>query len=169
MPLPAQRYTFRWCRLVTGQLGPLLLLGFVGFLHYQRRGREGLAGAFLVLAALKPALTLLFWLALLAWAMERRRCRLVLGGVVATLMLLGPGLLWKTIRTCWRTITPPRRHGARRPALAPVAPGAGHGMRAQRFGLASKFWLQFVPLVPGLALQAGVVLAAGIGTSLGLV
>src|SRR5947199_356754 len=61
--------TFLPCHflLVTGQLGGLILLGFVGFLYFLRRGREGWAGAALVLAAVKPQLTFLFWIALLLW------------------------------------------------------------------------------------------------------
>ena len=38
--------TFLPCYIVllTGQMGPLLLLGFVGFLYFLRRGRDGWAG-----------------------------------------------------------------------------------------------------------------------------
>lgn len=130
--------------LVTGQLGPLLLLGFVGFLHFQRRGQDGLAGAFLVLAALKPALTLLFWLALLAWAVEGRRWRLLLGAGIATLVLLvwpmvdNPDLLQDYFTALTRRTA---THSHPSPLLSTA-------IRA----LVSwdAFWLQFVCLVPGL-------------------
>ncbi len=131
--------------LVTGQLAPLLLLGFVGFLHYQRRGQEGLAGAFLVLAALKPALTLLFWLALLAWAVERRRWRLLFGGVAGTLVLLA-----------WPLCDNP--HLLEHYATALTRRTATHSHPSPLLGTALRalvgwqyFWLQFVPLLPGLA------------------
>jgi hypothetical protein len=131
--------------LVTGQFGPLVLLGFVGFLHFQRRGQEGVAGAFLVLAALKPALSLLFWLALLLWAVERRRWRLVLGGLAGTVLLLAwplldnPHLLEQYAFSLTRR-TPTHSH---------PSPLLGTALRAL-LGW-QHFWLQFVPLVPGLA------------------
>src|SRR5207249_3508387 len=88
-------FTFPPCYfvLVTGQLGPLLLLGLVGFLHALKRGRPTLAGAFLVLVAIKPQLTHLFWVALLLWAWERRCWRLVLGAALAGLGALAWPLL----------------------------------------------------------------------------
>src|SRR5262249_7258410 len=74
--------------LITGQFGPILLLGYVGFLYFIRTGREALAGACLVLAAIKPQLTLLFWLALLFWAIQGRRWRLIAGGLVGVAAML---------------------------------------------------------------------------------
>jgi hypothetical protein len=130
--------------LVTGQLGPLVLLGFVGFLHFQRRGLEGLAGAFLVLAALKPALTLLFWLALLAWAIEGRRWRLLVGAAVVVLLLLiwplmdNPHLLEHYFTALTRrTVT----HSHPSPLLSTAI---------RRLISWNAFWLQFVCLGPGL-------------------
>lgn len=54
--------------LRAGQIGPLILLGIVGFLHYERQGRLFLAGAAAVLIAIKPHLLFLFWIALALWA-----------------------------------------------------------------------------------------------------
>jgi hypothetical protein len=130
--------------LVTGQLGPLLLLGLVGFLHFHRRGCDGAAGACLVLTAIKPQLTLLFWLALLLWAVDRRAWRLVVGGVVGAALLLACPL-WDNphlLQHYWHSLT------GRTPTHSHPSPLLGTGLRAL-FGW-QHFWLQFVPLVPGL-------------------
>ena len=65
--------------LLTGQIGPLILLGVVGFLHFEMRKQYGLAGASLVLVAIKPHLIYLLWPALLMWAIERRRWDAIFG------------------------------------------------------------------------------------------
>jgi hypothetical protein len=130
--------------LITGQLGPFLLLGLVGFLHFHRQGRDGLAGACLVLTAIKPQLTFLFWLALLLWAIDRRAWRLVLGGVLGALVLMA-WPLWDNphlLRDYWFSLT------ARTQTHSHPSPLLGTALR-KLFG-PERFWLQFVPLVPGL-------------------
>jgi hypothetical protein len=68
--------------LRTGQIGPLILLGTVGFLHFERQGRLFLAGAACVLIAIKPHLLFLFWIALALWSIEGRRRRVLIGGIL---------------------------------------------------------------------------------------
>jgi hypothetical protein len=129
--------------LVTGQMGPLLLLGLVGFLHCLRRGRDGWAGAFLALTAIKPQLTYLFWVALLLWAWEGRRWRLVLGGVLGVLALLA----WPVLanpelpRHYWYSLT------QRTQTHSHLSPLLGTALRLAWGG---RFGLQFVPMLPGL-------------------
>jgi hypothetical protein len=130
--------------LVTGQLGALILLGFVAFLACLRAGREGWAGAALVLPAVKPQLTFLFWVALALWAVQGRRWRLVLGGVLATAAALALPL-WENPHLpldYWRALTQRTQthsHLSPLPATAlRLLLDPGH-MR----------W-QFAPLVPGL-------------------
>jgi hypothetical protein len=130
--------------LVTGQLGPLILLGLIGFLHCLRRGRDGLAGAFLVLVAVKPQLTFLFWPALLAWVIRQRRWRVLLGGVLTVTAALVP-LLWDNPRLLihyWVALT------QRTQTHSHLSPLVGTALRL----LVGRqhFWLQFVPLLPGL-------------------
>ena len=71
--------------LRAGQIGPLILLGIVGFLHYEKKGRFFLAGAAAVLIAIKPHLLFLFWIALALWAVGRRRWMVLIGGILTGL------------------------------------------------------------------------------------
>lgn len=129
--------------LVTGQMGPLLLLGLLGFLSCLKHGRDGWAGAFLVLTAIKPQLTYLFWAALLLWAWQERRWRLVMGGVLGVLAMLAwpilvnpelPLYYWQSLTQ--RTST----HSHLSPLLA----------TALRLAFDGRLGMQFVPMVPGL-------------------
>jgi hypothetical protein len=130
--------------LATGQLGPLLLLGFAGFLHFIRRGRPAVAGAFLVLAAIKPQLSYLFWVALLFWALEHRCWRLLLGGALAGLAALALPLLENPhlLSHYWDALT---RRTQTHSHLSPL-PGAALRLLLGR----EAFWPQFAPAVPGL-------------------
>jgi len=77
--------------LLTGQIGPLILLGVVGFLHFEMRKQYGLAGASLVLVAIKPHLIYLLWPALLMWTIERKRWAAIFGlslGMLAVSMVV---------------------------------------------------------------------------------
>jgi hypothetical protein len=73
-----------WC-LISGQLGIFFLLDVVLFLYFVR-SRPWLAGASLVLGALKPHLFLPCGVALLLWSLFRREFR-VLGGFAAALAI----------------------------------------------------------------------------------
>jgi hypothetical protein len=59
--------------LAIGQIGPLILFGIAGYLRFEARQEEYVAGAFLFLAALKPHLVFLVWIALLLCALCQRR------------------------------------------------------------------------------------------------
>lgn len=78
--------------LTIGQISPLILLGIAGFLRFENRGRLDLAGAFLVLVALKPHLVFLLWVAVVLCSMYNRSARmlwmLTLTTVVASLVAL---------------------------------------------------------------------------------
>ncbi len=129
--------------LTAGQIAPLILLGAVFFLQCERRGYDALAGATAVLLAIKPHIVYLFWLALLLWAIERRRWALLAGGIltglVATLipLLCNPHVLGQYVSTL--TTRPPDEY--RSPTLGRVVRMA--------FG-EDRFGLQFVALLPGL-------------------
>ena len=63
-----------------GQIGPLLLLGVAGFLHFERKKRYWLAGAFVALLAIKPHLLYLVCLAILFWSVGSRQRWAIIGG-----------------------------------------------------------------------------------------
>jgi hypothetical protein len=130
--------------LVTGQFGAIMLLGFAGFLYFLKRQMEIAAGACLALASMKPQLTFLFWIALLLWALDGRRWRVAVGGILAVAALLtlpiyeNPHLPWQY----WVSLT------QRTQTYSHLSPVAG---TALRFLLApGRMWPQFIPLVPGL-------------------
>ena len=59
--------------LAIGQIGPLILFGIAGYLRFEARRDDYVAGTFLFLAALKPHLVFLVWIALLLCALYQRR------------------------------------------------------------------------------------------------
>src|SRR5262249_32829557 len=63
--------------ITIGQISPLILLGIAGFLRFEKKGRLGLAGVFLVLAALKPHLVFLLWVALVLCSIYNRSVRIL--------------------------------------------------------------------------------------------
>ncbi|MGE5215977.1 MAG: glycosyltransferase family 87 protein, partial [Chloroflexota bacterium] len=68
--------------LLLGQVGPLILLGLVGFVYFAKKNTWGTAGICLVLASVKPHLLYLLWLALLL-DVCKPRSRRTLGGLTA--------------------------------------------------------------------------------------
>ncbi len=72
--------------LAIGQISPLVLLGIAGFLHFQQREKLGWAGAFLFLAALKPHLIFLVWVALALLSIYKRSARTVSALILTTMI-----------------------------------------------------------------------------------
>jgi hypothetical protein len=68
--------------ILSGQSAPFLLLGFTLFLRYHSN-RPFLAGASLLLMAIKPHLFLVFWLLLFVDCVYRRRLLMLAGGLSA--------------------------------------------------------------------------------------
>jgi len=69
--------------LVIGQIAPLVLAGFAGFLYFERRGMKFAAGALLALTLVKPHFVYLFWIVFVPWIWQRRQWSLLLGTAVA--------------------------------------------------------------------------------------
>jgi Glycosyltransferase family 87 len=59
--------------LAIGQIGPLILFGLAGYLRFEARQKNYLAGTFLFFAALKPHLVFLVWVALLLYTLHHKR------------------------------------------------------------------------------------------------
>jgi hypothetical protein len=66
-----------------GQIGPLILLGLLGFLIFVRKRLWVLAGASMTLVSIKPHLLYLLWLVLFLWIVYERQWRLLAGFTVA--------------------------------------------------------------------------------------
>ncbi len=130
--------------LQIGQIASLLLLGAVGFLHFQKRGSDLQAGASLALMALKPHVAYLFLLALLLWVIQYRRWRVASGALIVVLLAAAVPLLINpaVYRQYWNAMT------GYRPTAWPTL-SLGYGLRLV-FGW-EREWLQFVPMVPGMA------------------
>ncbi len=130
--------------LQSGQIGPALLLGVVGFLHFARRDRGWLAGAATVLIAIKPHLAYLFWVALLLWSLDRRRWTVLLGGGVAGLTAMLIALACNPA-----VISHYREAMGHHPPEQWISPTPGAFLRVLVGG--EMFYLQFVPTLAGLA------------------
>jgi len=76
-----------WLVLIIGQMSPLILLGIVGFLHFQRKNQLYLAGASTVIISIKPHLFYLFWIGLILWLWKQRYWRIAVGAIVAGLIV----------------------------------------------------------------------------------
>jgi hypothetical protein len=79
--------------LNVGQLGPVLLLGVVGFLAFEKRQQSAWAGAAVALIAIKYYLFYLVLLAIFIWAVEHRRWSMFAGGILAIAVATAAPLL----------------------------------------------------------------------------
>lgn len=130
--------------LQSGQISPLLLLGAVLFLEFERRGYPALAGAATVLLAIKPHLAYLVWVAIFCEAGRTRRWRMLIGGALAGVVCSVFPLLF--VPDVWNQF---RDAMANRPPEQWRSPTLGTVLRMQ-FG-EDLFKLQFVPVLVGLA------------------
>lgn len=157
--------------LEMGQITPLILLGLIGFLYFQTRNPEDnkprmehgintdsipgsvpvlsvatsefLAGICLVLVAIKPHLVYLIGLAILLWAIDRRRWWVLLGGVVG--LLIATVIPWamnpSVLHQYWEALSQHPPDHFRSPTIGTFL----------RFLLGpEKFRLQFVPVFFGV-------------------
>ena len=73
--------------LLLGQIGPLGLLGVIGFLASVKRQAWRWAGASLTIAAIKPHLLYLVWLALVFWTLKEKAWRLAIAFLMTGISL----------------------------------------------------------------------------------
>jgi hypothetical protein len=127
--------------LRTGQTSAFLLLGLVGFLHFERRRLWGLAGASLVLVSVKPQFLHLVWIAVALWAVTERHWGVLLGAAAAGLALLVIAL------GCDPLVVAQFLHMAERFSPQPMVSSIGELLRVlvrTRSGQDAP-WLLFVP------------------------
>jgi hypothetical protein len=153
---PPDAYRRAWLAVLTfapaylvlflGQIGPLILLGLVGFLSCARDKHWKWAGAFTVLVSIKPHLLYLFWIALVFWIIEKRQWQLMVGatlsGVIAAAipLLFSPSVYTDYVQLN-ATTTLPTPYDWQTPTIG--------GAARLLFG-GEKVWLQFVPCLIGI-------------------
>jgi hypothetical protein len=69
--------------LLLGQIGPLILLGLLGFVLFLSKRVSALAGASLALVSIKPHLLYLLWIALILWSLKERQWKVIAGLLIA--------------------------------------------------------------------------------------
>lgn len=127
-----------------GNITPLVLLGIVAFLKYERRRKWWLAGASLILIAIKPHIVYLFGIALLLWMYDQRRWTVAIGsGVTALVAVAIPFATNSAVLSQYLYAT------ANQPPFYWATPTWGAILRLI-FGL-ELTWLQFVPSMFGIA------------------
>jgi len=125
-----------------GQIGPILLAGLVGFLIFQARQKDALAGMCAFLLALKPQLVYLFWPALIFWSWRERRWLILFSAGLTGLLTCA--IAWAfnpLVINQYLTIT------FSNPPLYWATPTLGALLRYV-FG-PDKTWLQFLPTIFG--------------------
>ena len=132
--------------LILGQIGPLILLGLVGFLHCARAKHWKWAGALTILVSIKPHLLYLFWIALVLWIIEKRQWQLMIGVAVsgfiaATIPLLFSPYVYTDYIQLNRTAKLPTPFDWQTPTM---------GQAARFFFAPEAVWLQFVPSLIGV-------------------
>jgi len=130
--------------LQSGQIAGLLVLGAALFVVCVQRGYPMLAGVVAVLLAIKPHLAYLLWLAVALDALQHRRYRIVLGGILGGMlftlipMAFNPDL-WSHYFAAYRDHPPTQWVSLTLGTFLRTAFGERH------------FWLQFVPMLLGTA------------------
>jgi Glycosyltransferase family 87 len=132
--------------LILGQIGPLILLGLVGFLICARDHHWKWAGAFTILISVKPHLLYLFWIALVLWIIEKRQWQLMIGATVsgfiaAAIPLLFSPSVYADYVQLNRTAKLPTPFDWQTPTM---------GQAVRFFFAPEAVWLQFVPSLIGV-------------------
>lgn len=130
--------------LQVGQISLLMLAGLVLFTRFVRRQQWWLAGAALVLVAVKPQVCYLFFVAVLWWALEQRRWAVLAGAALATLATTTIALLFNP-----HVIEQYIYASTHYPPIHWATPTLGGTLRLL-LGT-DRFWLQYVPPLVGLA------------------
>jgi hypothetical protein len=146
IPSLALTFTFvpTFFLLQSGQIAGLLVLGAALFAVLAQRGYPMLAGVAAVLLAIKPHLAYLLWIAVALDAVQHRRTRIVLGGILGGIvftlipMAFNPDV-WSHYFAAYRDHPPTQWVSLTLGSILRFAFGERH------------FWLNFVPMILGIA------------------
>jgi len=127
--------------LMAGQLGIFILFGITLFL-YLHRSRPILAGAALLLCAVKPHLFLPFAIGLLAWTLHRKAYKVLAGFVVA--LAASSMLTWALDTHAWAQYTHMMKTGGVEQDFVPTL-SLIFRVLIDRHSM----WLQFIPAALG--------------------
>lgn len=128
--------------LVAGQMGLVLMLGLVLFLHWEKQ-HPAFAGAALILPFAKPHLLLPFWTVFLVWAVFRKRYRVAAGFLAA--FILATGLALALDPNVFRHYRDMLQVASIQREFIPALSGVIRLLFFRKY-----FWVQFIPM--GVAL-----------------
>ena len=127
-----------------GQIGPVLLLGVAGFLHFEHKKRYWLAGAFAALLAIKPHVVYLICISILVWSIGRRRWGILGGGSIVLLSATLTAMMFNS-----RVITQYLSATMAADSLLVFATPTFGSLLRLLLGF-ERTWLAFVPMVLGI-------------------
>ena len=130
--------------ILKAQIAFILLVGTLGFLHFERQRKCWIAGVFAALTLVKPHALFLFWVAILLWTMHQRRWKILAGSLLtALLMSLAPLYYNPDVYNFYvqEILTRGHQYHWLTPTWGTVLRSAG-GKEQQ--------WLQFIPPLFGL-------------------
>lgn len=125
------------------QTAPLMLFGLAGFVYFESRGRDFIAGALLAVTLIKPHLVFLLWFAVALQSLRLREWRVIAGALTSLTTLTGVTLCFDVhIMRHYLALT-------RSPYIQAYAAGVGALLR-KPFGGIGTLWIQLVPFVIGV-------------------
>lgn len=132
--------------LLMGQVGPLVLVGLVGFLSAARKQAWFWAGAWLALAVIKPHLLTLLWIAAALWVLRERQWRLGAGfAFVFAIMIIAPTLWDRHIYATYVAVISDRSIIAPTDWANPTIGTAANVFLGGNVG-----WLRWLPTIAGV-------------------
>jgi hypothetical protein len=132
--------------LLMGQVGPLVLVGLIGFLLAARKQAWFWAGAWLALASIKPHLLTLLWISASLWVLWERQWRLGAGFVsIFAIMVIAPTLWDRQIYATYLSVISDRRVVLPIDWANPTIGTAANVFLGGNFG-----WLRWLPTIAGV-------------------
>ena len=129
-----------------GQIIPIVLIGLVGFLYFQEKRNDLLAGiSITTLITIKPHVAYLFCIILLLWLTRERRWHILTGAFIGNFMFFFVPLFFNQnlLTQYWEAML------NQRGAYLWATPTIGTYLRF--FWGGDKYWLQYLPMLFGIS------------------